>query len=96
MSSFRYFNYFFHAAHYVLAHPKVRTQYGIIEGKVVNTYIGPNTKVEQFLGIPYALPPIGDRRFEYPKPREKFVNGKKHEKYGLMYPFKTNRGKSNT
>ena len=78
---------FGYAARYVLAHPKVRTQYGIIEGTVVNTHIGPNTEVEQFLGIPYALPPVGDRRFEYPKPREKFVNGKTHEKHGLMCSF---------
>ena len=42
---------------------------------MVNTYIGPNTEVEQFLGIPYALPPIGDRRFEYPKPPVAYPNG---------------------
>ena len=60
---------------------------------MVSTHIGPNTEVEQFLDIPYALPPVGGRRFVYPKLREKFVNGKKHEKHGLMCPFETNRGK---
>ena len=44
---------------------------------MVNTHIGPNTEVEQFLGIPYALPPVGDRRFEYPMPPENFQNGMK-------------------
>ena len=42
---------------------------------MVNTHIGPNTEVEQFLGIPYALPPVGDRRFEYPKPPVAYPNG---------------------
>ena len=56
-------------------HPKVSTKYGIIEGMVVSTHFGRNTEVEQFLGIPYALPPVGDRRFEYPKPPVAYLNG---------------------
>ena len=66
---------FIFVVRYAWYHPKVRTQYGIIEGKVVSTHIGPNTEVEQFLGIPYALPPVGDRGFEYPKPSVTYPNG---------------------
>ena len=60
---------------YSWAHPKVRTQYGFVEGKVLSIHFGPNTEVEQFLGIPYALPPVGDRRFEHPKAPVAYRNG---------------------
>uniref|UniRef100_A0A8C5DRE2 Neuroligin 4 X-linked a n=1 Tax=Gouania willdenowi TaxID=441366 RepID=A0A8C5DRE2_GOUWI len=52
------------AQHY----PVVTTNYGKIRGVKVtlpNEILGP---VEQYLGIPYALAPTGERRFQAPEP----------------------------
>lgn len=49
-------------------HPVVTTNYGKLRGVKVtlpNEILGP---VEQYLGIPYALPPTGERRFQAPEP----------------------------
>lgn len=49
-------------------HPVVTTNYGKLRGVKVtlpNEILGP---VEQYLGIPYALAPIGERRFQPPEP----------------------------
>ncbi|KAM6958443.1 neuroligin 4 X-linked a [Tautogolabrus adspersus] len=49
-------------------HPVVTTNYGKLRGVKVtlpNEILGP---VEQYLGIPYALAPIGERRFQAPEP----------------------------
>ncbi|CAH8866397.1 unnamed protein product [Trichobilharzia szidati] len=43
----------------------IRTNYGAVSGKQKYVH-GKN--VYQFLGIPFAKPPIGDLRFQYPKP----------------------------
>ncbi|CAH8629194.1 unnamed protein product [Heterobilharzia americana] len=52
-------------------HIVVRTNYGAVSGK--QKYIhGKN--VYQFLGIPFAKPPIGDLRFQYPKPPDPWSN----------------------
>ncbi|XP_017327711.1 neuroligin-2a [Ictalurus punctatus] len=48
-------------------HPIVSTNYGKLRGlkkELNNEILGP---VEQYLGIPYATPPIGDRRFQPPE-----------------------------
>ena len=46
--------------------PSVRLRQGTVVGKVLsNSY---PVSVEAFLGIPYALPPTGDRRFRLPEP----------------------------
>ncbi|XP_038578455.1 neuroligin 4 X-linked a [Micropterus salmoides] len=49
-------------------HPVVTTNYGKLRGMKVtlpNEILGP---VEQYLGIPYALAPTGERRFQPPEP----------------------------
>lgn len=48
-------------------HPVVSTNYGKLRGlkkELNNEILGP---VEQYLGVPYATPPIGDRRFQPPE-----------------------------
>lgn len=49
-------------------YPVVTTNYGKLRGlktSLPNEILGP---VEQYLGIPYALPPTGERRFQPPEP----------------------------
>ncbi|KAM9397992.1 neuroligin-4, X-linked-like isoform 2-T2 [Salvelinus alpinus] len=49
-------------------HPVVTTNYGKLRGlktTLPNEILGP---VEQYLGIPYALAPTGERRFQPPEP----------------------------
>ncbi|XP_049623747.1 neuroligin-4, X-linked isoform X2 [Suncus etruscus] len=49
-------------------YPVVNTNYGKIRGlrtPLPNEILGP---VEQFLGVPYASPPTGERRFQPPEP----------------------------
>ncbi|XP_063068169.1 neuroligin 4 X-linked a isoform X2 [Engraulis encrasicolus] len=49
-------------------HPIVTTNYGKLRGiktALPNEILGP---VEQYLGIPYALPPMGEHRFQPPEP----------------------------
>ncbi|CAG9537842.1 unnamed protein product [Cercopithifilaria johnstoni] len=43
---------------------QIQTKSGIVEGKQLNCNKGP---VDVFLGIPYAKPPIGERRFKKPE-----------------------------
>lgn len=48
-------------------HPMVTTNYGKLRGvrkDLNNEILGP---VEQYLGVPYATPPTGDRRFQPPE-----------------------------
>ncbi|XP_077524779.1 acetylcholinesterase-1-like [Amblyomma americanum] len=45
--------------------PRVRTKYGLVEGIRQNAG---SEKVDSFLGIPYATPPVGELRFEKPLP----------------------------
>uniref|UniRef100_A0A8C7V300 Neuroligin 2b n=1 Tax=Oncorhynchus mykiss TaxID=8022 RepID=A0A8C7V300_ONCMY len=48
-------------------HPMVTTGYGKLRGvrkELNNEILGP---VEQYLGVPYATPPIGERRFQPPE-----------------------------
>ncbi|XP_056157027.1 neuroligin 4 X-linked a isoform X1 [Lampris incognitus] len=56
------------AASQAQQHPVVTTNYGKLRGVKVtlpNEILGP---VEQYLGIPYALAPTGERRFQPPEP----------------------------
>ncbi|KAM8872535.1 neuroligin 4 X-linked a [Synchiropus picturatus] len=58
----------FVAAAQAQQHPVVTTNYGKLRGVKVtlpNEILGP---VEQYLGIPYALAPLGERRFQAPEP----------------------------
>ncbi|XP_054168668.1 acetylcholinesterase-like [Oppia nitens] len=44
----------------------VKTNKGVVRGMTIDTFTG--KKVDAFLGIPYAKPPIGKNRFKHPKP----------------------------
>ena len=46
----------------------VRTSSGLVRGTTVEVF---GQKVNQFLGIPFAEPPVGDLRFAKPKPLKK-------------------------
>ena len=50
---------------------EVQTSSGIVRGLTIEVL---NTTVDQYLGIPYAKPPIGSLRFARPQP---IVNGSK-------------------
>ena len=49
----------------------VNTTHGMVKG--VSTYES-GTKVDKYLGIPYAMPPVGDLRFKDPVPRKTWNN----------------------
>ncbi|VDM47241.1 unnamed protein product [Toxocara canis] len=62
----------------------VKTRYGIVEGRrLVNE--GP-LQVDAFLGIPFAKPPIGPRRFKKPEPPEPWTGVLKAYKFGARAP----------
>ena len=46
----------------------VQTSSGLIRGHTIEVL---NQNINEFLGIPYAEPPIGDLRFAKPKPIDK-------------------------
>ena len=46
----------------------VRTSSGLVKGTTVEVF---GQEVNQFLGIPFAEPPVGDLRFAKPKPLKK-------------------------
>lgn len=54
---------------------KVKTRNGIIEGKDEGS-------VHAFLGIPYAVPPVGNLRWKAPEPAEKWTGVRKATDFG--------------
>ena len=46
----------------------VKTSSGLVRGQTIDVL---NQTLNQFLGIPFAEPPIGDLRFAKPKPIDK-------------------------
>jgi carboxylesterase type B len=52
--------------------PLVKTEYGVVEGKILELKDG--RLVNVFLGIPYASPPIGQLRFKVKKYFQNFEN----------------------
>jgi para-nitrobenzyl esterase len=55
--------------------PQVKTRTGIVEGK-------DDGVVHAFLGIPYAVPPVGDRRWKPPVPAAKWSGVRKATEFG--------------
>ncbi|HUA16356.1 MAG TPA: carboxylesterase family protein [Verrucomicrobiae bacterium] len=55
--------------------PKVKTHSGEVEGKVEGS-------VHAFLGIPYAEPPVGGRRWKPPVPAQKWSGVRQATKFG--------------
>ncbi|XP_072048619.1 uncharacterized protein [Amphiura filiformis] len=57
----------------VFGQPTVRVEQGKILGETVrfeNDYLDIQKDIDVFLGIPYAEPPVGERRFKAPLPKE--------------------------
>ena len=83
--------------------PVVQTDFGAVVGKVENLPHGKS--VHEYLGIPYAEPPVGELRFVAPKPVKPWSGMKsvtefgascvQHESY-LLFPGieKTHSGMS--
>ena len=67
------------------ASPIVRTAEGPVQGFVRNG-------VDQFLGIPYAAPPIGDLRWQPPKPHVAWTETLNATKFGNTCPQITELG----
>jgi para-nitrobenzyl esterase len=59
--------------------PVIDTNYGRIEGIVLN-------RMEIFLGVPYARPPVGELRFRPPRPPEPWTGSLRAQAYGAMCP----------
>ena len=55
--------------------PQVKTLSGMVEGK-------DDGLVRSFLGIPYALPPVGDLRWKPPVPAAKWEGIRKATEFG--------------
>lgn len=55
--------------------PQVKTRSGVVEGK-------DDGRVKTFLGIPYAVPPVGDLRWKAPQPIAKWNGVKKATEFG--------------
>ncbi len=56
---------------------KVKTEQGKVQGKTIN-----NGKVNAFLGLPYAAPPVGDLRWKAPEPPAKWKGTRDATKFG--------------
>ena len=67
------------------ASPIVRTTEGPVQGFVRNG-------VDQFLGIPYAAPPIGDLRWQPPKPHAAWTQTLNATRFGNTCPQITELG----
>lgn len=60
--------------------PVVQTESGAVVGKIENLPHGKS--VHEYLGIPYAEPPIGKLRFAAPKPAKPWSGIKRTTEYG--------------
>ena len=56
---------------------KVKTQQGKVQGKTIN-----DGKVRAWLGLPYAAPPIADKRWKAPEPPAKWKGTRDATKFG--------------
>ena len=56
---------------------KVKTEQGKAQGKTINS-----GKVNAFLGLPYAAPPVGDLRWKAPEPAAKWKGTRDATKFG--------------
>ena len=64
--------------------PVVKTKSGAVAGKIENLPLG--RSVHEYLGIPYAQPPVGELRFAPPKPAEPWSGTKDATEYGPWCP----------
>lgn len=67
-------------------YPVVTTNYGKIRGlrtPLPNEILGP---VEQYLGVPYASPPTGERRFQPPEPPSSWTGIRNTTQFAAVCP----------
>nr|XP_020140668.1 neuroligin-4, X-linked isoform X2 [Microcebus murinus] len=67
-------------------YPVVNTNYGKIRGlrtPLPNEILGP---VEQYLGVPYASPPTGERRFQPPEPPSSWTGLRNATQFAAVCP----------
>ncbi|XP_004414845.1 PREDICTED: neuroligin-4, X-linked [Odobenus rosmarus divergens] len=67
-------------------YPVVNTNYGKIRGlrtPLPNEILGP---VEQYLGVPYASPPTGERRFQPPEPPSSWTGVRNATQFAAVCP----------
>uniref|UniRef100_A0A1A7X4U2 Neuroligin 3a n=1 Tax=Iconisemion striatum TaxID=60296 RepID=A0A1A7X4U2_9TELE len=67
-------------------HPTVNTQYGKLRGVRVplpSEILGP---VDQYLGVPYAAPPVGEKRFMPPEPPSSWSGTKNATHFAPVCP----------
>ena len=67
-------------------YPVVNTNYGKIRGlrtPLPNEILGP---VEQYLGVPYASPPTGERRFQPPEPPSSWTGIRNTTQFAAVCP----------
>lgn len=67
-------------------YPVVGTNYGKIRGlrtPLPNEILGP---VEQYLGVPYASPPTGERRFQPPEPPSSWTGVRNATQFAAVCP----------
>jgi para-nitrobenzyl esterase len=63
-------------------HPRVVLQDGVLAG----TQFGPSTRYADFLGIPYAAPPVGNLRWRPPQPPARWRGLRQATRYGPACP----------
>ena len=61
--------------------PVVQTESGAVVGKIETLPLG--RSVHEYLGIPYAEPPVGELRFTAPKPAKPWSGTKETIAFGL-------------
>ena len=70
----------------IVSQPMVNVEQGTVLGKTVpfqSNYLDIDTEIDVYLGIPYAEPPVGSRRFKPPVPKVAWTKG---EVYDATYP----------
>ena len=68
----------------ILRSPIVQTESGAVFGKIEAVTHGET--VYEYLGIPYAEPPVGELRFAAPKPAKPWSGNKEATEFGAECP----------
>lgn len=66
----------------------IHTKYGPVRGRVISLDNPELRQVEQYLGIPYASPPVKDLRFMPPNTCDPWEEVRSAEKYAPVCPQK--------
>ena len=74
--------------------PVVQTESGAVVGKIETLLLGKS--VHEYLGIPYAEPPVGELRFVAPKPAKPWSGAKDAKEFGASCVMPLVPGMSNS